>query len=70
MKLIYSIIAFLSLMLLPQLSMAQSATENLMRSNGRIYVVVAVLLIILFGVFFYLFSIDRKITKLENEQKM
>lgn len=58
------------MMLLPQLSMAQSATENLMRSNGRIYVVVAVLLIILIGVFFYLFSIDRKITKLENEQKM
>ena len=37
-----------------------------MRSNGKIYVVVAVMLIILIGLLLYLFRIDRKITKLEK----
>jgi CcmD family protein len=40
-----------------------------MRSNGKIYVVVAVMLIILIGLLFYLFRIDRKITKLEKQTK-
>ena len=40
-----------------------------MRSEGKIYVVVAVCLTILLGLFFYVFTIDRKITKLEKENK-
>ena len=39
-----------------------------MRSNGKIYVVVAVCLTILIGLFVYVFSLDRKISKLEKEQ--
>jgi len=39
-----------------------------MRSNGKIYVVVAVLSMILIGLFIYLFTLDRKITKLEKEK--
>jgi CcmD family protein len=39
-----------------------------MRSNGKIYIVVAVCLTILIGLFVYVFSIDRKISKLEKEQ--
>jgi CcmD family protein len=39
------------------------------RSEGKIYVVVAVILIILFGMFFYLFRLDKKINKLEEELK-
>jgi multisubunit Na+/H+ antiporter MnhB subunit len=42
-------------------------TEGLMRSNGKIYVVVAVCLTILLGLFLYVFLIDRKISKLEKE---
>ena len=38
-----------------------------MRSNGKIYVVVAVLVIILLGLFIYLIRLDRKIGKLEKE---
>ena len=34
---------------------------------GKIFVVVAVLAIILIGIFSYLFFIDRKINKLEKE---
>ena len=38
-----------------------------MRSNGKIYVVVAVVLIILIGLLLYLVRIDRKISRLEKE---
>ncbi len=38
-----------------------------MRSNGRIYVVVAVVLTILIGLVLYIVRLDRKISKLEKE---
>lgn len=38
-----------------------------MRSNGKIYVVVAVLCIIFIGIVVYLVSLDRKVSKLEKE---
>ncbi|TAE68074.1 MAG: CcmD family protein [Bacteroidetes bacterium] len=42
---------------------------DLMRADGKIYVVVATLLVILLGFFWYLWQTDRKITKLEKELK-
>ena len=36
------------------------------RSNGKIYVVVAVMLTILAGIIFYLVRLDRKISRLEK----
>ena len=49
---------------------AQNAVEmaDLMRSNGKIYTVVAVCLTILIGLFIYVFSIEKKLTRLEKEQ--
>jgi CcmD family protein len=44
-----------------------NAVDNLMRSNGLIYVVIGVIVIILGGMIVYLFSIDRKLSKLEKE---
>lgn len=41
-------------------------TASLMRSNGKIYVVVAVVVTILLGLFAYVFNLDRKISKLEK----
>ena len=38
-----------------------------MRSNGKIYVVVAVLLTIMIGLILYIISVDKKISKLEKE---
>jgi hypothetical protein len=38
-----------------------------MRSNGKIYVVVAVLLTIMIGLVLYIISVDKKISKLEKE---
>ena len=37
-----------------------------MRSNGKIYVVVACVLIILIGLLAYLFILDKRLRKLEN----
>jgi CcmD family protein len=39
------------------------------RADGKIYVVIAVVSIILAGFFVYLFRLDRKITNLENRLK-
>ena len=39
-----------------------------MRSNGRIYVVVAVVVLILLGLILYLARIDRKVSRLEKEK--
>ncbi len=41
---------------------------ELMRSDGRIYVVIAVILAILAGLILYLVRLDRKIAKLEKEK--
>jgi hypothetical protein len=38
-----------------------------MRSNGKIYVVVAVIITLFLGIILYLVSLDRKLTKLEKE---
>jgi len=40
-----------------------------LRANGKIYVVVLVLVTILAGVLFYVVRLDRKISKLEKESK-
>jgi CcmD family protein len=50
---------------------AQSANQPVemadgMRSNGKIYVVVGVLVIILFGLLAYLISIDKKVGRMEK----
>jgi hypothetical protein len=38
-----------------------------MRANGKIYVVVAVVLIVLVGLFLYLINLDKKIRSLESK---
>ena len=42
------------------------AMADTMRSNGKIYVVVAVLLTVLTGLFIYLWRLDKKVSKLEK----
>lgn len=39
-----------------------------LRSNGRIYVVVATIAIVFIGLAIYLFTIDRRLKKLENDK--
>jgi hypothetical protein len=45
----------------------EARMADLMRSEGRIYVVVAVILVILFGLILYLVRLDRKISKMEQQ---
>lgn len=65
------IIGVMLLAILSVAVQAQSAVPEdnagLMRSNGKIYVVVAVVVTILLGLFFYVFNLDRKISKLEKK---
>lgn len=61
-------------MLVPTLMCwAQEAVEtrpemaDVMRSNGKIYVVVAIVVMIFLGIIFYLLHIERKVKKLEDQ---
>lgn len=64
-------LALLSIFLFTATAMAQEnssvAMADTMRSNGKIYVVVAVILTIFAGIIMYLVRLDRKMTKLEKE---
>ncbi|HEX8348389.1 MAG TPA: hypothetical protein VF598_00375 [Hymenobacter sp.] len=42
---------------------------DVLRQNGKIYVVVAVIAVVLTGLLIYLISLDRKIGRLEKEIK-
>lgn len=46
---------------------AANVNTDVMRSNGKIYVVMAVVATIVTGLFVYVYSIDKKISKLENK---
>lgn len=50
---------------------AQKKVEmaDTMRSNGKIYVVVAVCIIILVGLFIYIFILDKKISRFERNRE-
>ncbi|MEI2748401.1 MAG: CcmD family protein [Ferruginibacter sp.] len=68
-KLIHRLFALMAVLLLSTAGYAQEKAEmaDLMRSNGKIYVVVAVCLTILIGLFLYVFMIDRKMSRIEKE---
>lgn len=61
------IIAFLSSFFLSSLAMAQAEMADTMRSEGKIYVVVAILLIIFVGMIGYLVMLDRKVSRIEKK---
>ena len=56
---------------LSSMCLAQDKVEmaDTMRSNGKIYVVVAVCLTILIGLFIYVFALDRKMTRIERNRE-
>ena len=64
----------LAAVLLPALAQPAAATAwtapemaDALRQDGKIYVVVAVIVVILVGLLVYLISIDRKVSRLERE---
>lgn len=61
------VLIFLSLMMQAQDSLNNGAQmADLMRSNGKIYVVIVVMLTILAGLIIYMVRLDRKIGRLEK----
>jgi hypothetical protein len=59
-----TLLSAISLSVLAQTSSVEMADG--LRSSGMIYVVVSVMSVILAGVLFFLFSIDKKLSKLEK----
>lgn len=65
---LYFFLAFiLSLPLAASAQMQEVEMADTLRSNGKIFVVVIIMSIILLGVAAYLFNLDRKISKLEKK---
>jgi len=69
MKSVKKIMLLLLLSVVTFAAQAQVKEESLMRSSGRIYVVIAVILTILAGLILYLVRLEKKIGKLEKSQK-
>lgn len=68
-KVMYYFMFIICLMGSVNLSAQDVQMADTMRSNGKIYVVVAVCLTILIGLFLYVFILDRKISRLEKENR-
>jgi Na+/proline symporter len=68
MKKTINSLLFFGLILISNRLFAQQDVEmaDTMRSNGKIYVVVSILLVILAGIVGFLIFIDRKVTRLEK----
>jgi len=54
----------LCLQLIAQAQQVEMATD--LRSSGKIYIVVAVLCVLFIGLAIYLFTIDKKVSKIEK----
>jgi len=63
----HSISSILSFLLITSPVIANNVEmADIMRSNGKIYVVVAVLAVIFIGLMGYLYRIDQRVKKLEK----
>jgi CcmD family protein len=54
----------------PALGFAQEVTADppdFLRSIGKLYVVVAVIVLVFLGLAFYLYRLDRRLTRMENQ---
>ena len=60
-------ISYLFLLFATALNAQSPEMADTMRSNGKIYVVVAVIALVFGGIVAYLVRLDRKISKLEKE---
>ncbi len=69
MKKIHKTLVTLILLLLHFSLFAQQEVEmaDTLRSEGKIYVVVAIMLVIFVGLIGYLFRMDRKVSRLEKK---
>ena len=66
LKILFSVLMLIATNVFAQ---TESALYETFRSNGKIYVVVAVLAVVLTVLFIYLISIDRKLKRTEDKLK-
>ena len=66
MKRVLSIVIFIFFTLI--VNAQETEMADVMKKNGKIYVVIAVMLTILAGLVLYLIRLDRKISKLEKNK--
>lgn len=66
MQIMYKILLFL-IFLYPQVAFATGT--DFMRNTGKIYVVILVVVILFLGIAYYMYTLDCKLTKLENRIK-
>lgn len=62
-RLLFTVILSICMFLLH----AQGNSDDFFRSTGKIYVVVAVIVVVFIGIVAFLIRLDRKLTKLENQ---
>ncbi len=67
LKRIAAIIAMAMITVFANAQDAAADATDVMKTNGKIYVVMAVVVVIVLGLFIYLINLDRKIAKLEKE---
>lgn len=66
-SLLFRLSFFITILLTPIISDAQVEMADNFRGEGKIYVVIVVILVLLTGFFYLLFRLDRKSKRLEKE---
>jgi hypothetical protein len=62
-------ISIIAIIMLCVSTVSAQAFDNMFRNEGKIYVVVGTLAIILAGIILFLMRIDKKLTQLEHQLK-
>ena len=67
-RIIKNLLSVIALLIFPLLTMAQDSVPmaGAMRSNGKIYVVVSVVVLIFIGILFFLIALDKRLRRLEK----
>jgi heme/copper-type cytochrome/quinol oxidase subunit 2 len=68
MRRIMSTLVLVLLFTVANAQTSQPEMADLMRENGKIYVVIGVIVLIFIVLFGYLISLDRKISKIEKDR--
>jgi len=63
----YLLAVFFIILSLPRCMGQDAEMADVMRSEGKIYVVVSIIVVVLAGVLIYLVMMDRKVSRLERK---
>lgn len=64
-NLLFSIVGFTQTVI----SKAESENTSFMNENGKIYVVLAVCLVVLTGIFLFTWNLEKRISRLEKQKE-